>query len=237
MTSLRRFILNLANNVVSKNKDSRPLTVIVEGNIGSGKTTFLNFFKKYKQIKVLAEPIELWRNCNGHNLLGHMYTDPKQWALTFQSYVQLTMLNHHTLHTECQVKMMERSIYSARYCFVESMVRNGILNKPSAAVIDAWFQWLIKNTAVEVDHIIYLRTQPEIVYERMVKRNRWEEKSITLDFLKDLHQLHEEWLYDKVLYHCPATVSVIDANLDIHSIEQECEKLNEMTFNLKKIVL
>lgn len=48
---------------------SRPFTVIVEGNIGSGKTTFLNYFKKKKDICVLAEPIEMWRDCNGNNLL------------------------------------------------------------------------------------------------------------------------------------------------------------------------
>lgn len=49
--------------------ENRPFTVIVEGNIGSGKTTFLEYFKKYNNVCVLAEPIEMWRNCNGHNLL------------------------------------------------------------------------------------------------------------------------------------------------------------------------
>lgn len=46
-----------------------PFTVCVEGNIGSGKTTFLSHFKKFENITVLEEPVELWRNVSGTNLL------------------------------------------------------------------------------------------------------------------------------------------------------------------------
>lgn len=41
----------------------------VEGNIGSGKTTFLNHFKKYDNITILEEPVNLWQNVAGTNLL------------------------------------------------------------------------------------------------------------------------------------------------------------------------
>lgn len=47
----------------------RPFTVCVEGNIGSGKTTFLSHFKKYNNTTVFEEPVELWRNVSGTNLL------------------------------------------------------------------------------------------------------------------------------------------------------------------------
>lgn len=46
----------------------RPYTIFVEGNIGSGKTTFLNRFSKYDAL-ILSEPVEKWRNVRGHNLL------------------------------------------------------------------------------------------------------------------------------------------------------------------------
>ncbi len=48
---------------------TQPLTVCVEGNIGSGKTTFLKYFKKYPQVAVFDEPISKWRDCQGYNLL------------------------------------------------------------------------------------------------------------------------------------------------------------------------
>lgn len=47
----------------------RPFTVCIEGNIGSGKTTFLSYFKKFDNVTVLEEPVELWRDVSGTNLL------------------------------------------------------------------------------------------------------------------------------------------------------------------------
>lgn len=42
--------------------------------------------------------------------------------------------------------------------------------------------------------LVYLRTTPEVVYERMKMRGRSEESSVSLDYLKQLHDLHENWL-------------------------------------------
>ena len=42
---------------------NKPYTVIVEGNIGSGKTTFLQPFMKHKNlVEVCPEPVEKWQN-------------------------------------------------------------------------------------------------------------------------------------------------------------------------------
>lgn len=46
-----------------------PFTVFIEGNIGAGKTTFLNHFKKYDDVCLHTEPVEKWRNVLGVNLL------------------------------------------------------------------------------------------------------------------------------------------------------------------------
>jgi len=44
---------------------------------------------------------------------------------------------------------------------------------------------------------IYLHTPPEICLERLKKRGRFEEKNIKLEFLRELHELHENWLFNK----------------------------------------
>lgn len=49
--------------------DRQPFTVFIEGNIGSGKTTFLNYFKKYDEVCLQTEPVEKWRDLGGVNLL------------------------------------------------------------------------------------------------------------------------------------------------------------------------
>ena len=52
-----------------------------------------------------------------------MYDDPSRWSLAFQSYVQLTMMQLHTKKCSRPIKMMERSIYSGRHCFIENLYR------------------------------------------------------------------------------------------------------------------
>lgn len=42
--------------------------------------------------------------------------------------------------------------------------------------------------------LVYLRTTPEVVYERMKVRGRSEESTVDLGYLKQLHDLHEDWL-------------------------------------------
>ena len=55
----------------------RPFTVMVEGNIGSGKSTYLRHFTKFSDnVEVVMEPVEKWRNLKSHNLLQMMYEDP-----------------------------------------------------------------------------------------------------------------------------------------------------------------
>lgn len=48
---------------------SHPFTVFIEGNIGSGKSTFLKHFQQFDDVCLLKEPVEEWRNCGGTNLL------------------------------------------------------------------------------------------------------------------------------------------------------------------------
>ncbi|XP_069682145.1 deoxynucleoside kinase isoform X2 [Periplaneta americana] len=203
-------------------KRNRPFTVFVEGNIGSGKTTFLNHFAG-TNVHLLAEPIEMWRNVDGHNLLDLFYEDKLRWGLTFQTYALLTMLDTHLRPSPLPVKMMERSLYSARYCFVENLFDSGM---PACeyVVLDKWFKWITSHLDVGGDLIVYLRTDPEVVYERMRRRARKEETSVPLDYLRKLHVLHEDWLFHKTRFHCPAPVLVLDANRDLVGMEEEYRK-------------
>jgi len=122
---------------------NRPRTVIVEGNIASGKTTFLEYFSQLSsQIETVSEPVNKWRNVRGHNLLALFYEDQARWSFPLQSFIQLTMVQQHLQPSFKPVKIMERSLFSAKYCFVENLRRNGKMNDVEFAVLDEWFQYL-----------------------------------------------------------------------------------------------
>uniref|UniRef100_A0A1I8PES5 Deoxynucleoside kinase domain-containing protein n=1 Tax=Stomoxys calcitrans TaxID=35570 RepID=A0A1I8PES5_STOCA len=209
---------------------TQPFTVLIEGNIGSGKTTFLNHFQKFQEkICLITEPVEKWRNVRGVNLLELMYKEPERWAMPFQSYVTLTMLQSHTQQTQKPVKLMERSIYSSRYCFVENMFRNDIIDAGMYHVLQEWYEFIDNAIHVQADLIVYLRTSPEVVYERMRKRARSEESCVPLKYLEELHKLHEEWLIKNRGLN--TNVIVLNANLDLDHIGSEYKRYENHIIN------
>jgi len=210
---------------------SRPFTVLVEGNIGSGKTTFLQHFSKFANVDVMTEPVNKWRNLKGSNLLQKMYEDPGRWSLTFQTYVQLTMLEQHVKRSGKGVKIMERSIYSAKYCFVENLYKSGKMPGSEYEVLSAWFRFLVENPSVDldVDLIIYLKTSPDKAMERIKSRSRGEEHLIPMSYVNELHDLHEDWLTN-AKFPLPAPVVVIDANKDLGEMVKEYVKQETVIF-------
>nr|XP_035137463.1 thymidine kinase 2, mitochondrial isoform X6 [Callithrix jacchus] len=150
--------------------------ICVEGNIASGKTTCLEFFSKATDVEVLTEPVSKWRNVRGHNPLMS------------------------------SVRLMERSIHSARYIFVENLYRSGKMPEVDYIVLSEWFDWILRNMDVSVDLIVYLRTNPETCYQRLKRRCREEEKVIPLEYLEAIHHLHEEWLIKDSLFPVAAPV-------------------------------
>ncbi|XP_054156259.1 deoxynucleoside kinase-like [Oppia nitens] len=197
-------------SAASATNNNSYITIAIEGNIGSGKTTFLQHIQQFNDrqttvghnnnnnVETFAEPIGQWRDIRGMNLFQLLHKDLNRWSFTFQSYVQLSMLAIHQTRPsrpEVTIKLMERSLYSARYCFVENLYRRQCMRREEYAINDKWFEYMVKNCErVGIDLIIYLRTDPEVAYERIRKRNRDEETGLTIDYLRDLHDLHEQWL-------------------------------------------
>nr|XP_048287353.1 thymidine kinase 2, mitochondrial isoform X1 [Myodes glareolus] len=201
-----------------ENDKERRAVVCVEGNIASGKTTCLEFFSNTADVEVLMEPVLKWRNVRGHNPLSLMYHNASRWGLTLQTYVQLTMLDQHTRPQMSPVRLMERSIYSARYIFVENLYRSGKMPEVDYVILSEWFDWIIRNIDVSIDLIVYLRTTPEICYQRLKMRCREEEKVIPLEYLRAIHRLYEEWLVTGSLFPAAAPVLVIEADHDLEKM-------------------
>uniref|UniRef100_A0ABM5EUQ5 Thymidine kinase 2, mitochondrial n=1 Tax=Pogona vitticeps TaxID=103695 RepID=A0ABM5EUQ5_9SAUR len=206
--------------------------ICIEGNIASGKTTCLNYFAKNTRIEVLTEPVSKWRNVRGHNPLGLMYQDATRWGITLQTYVQLTMLDQHTRPMISPVRMMERSIHSAKYIFVENLYRSGKMPEVDYVVLTEWFEWIIKNMNVSVDLIVYLQTSPERCFERLKRRCREEEKVIPMEYLESIHQLYEDWLIKQTLFKVPAPVLVLPADHDLQDMMEKYEENQDRILTL-----
>ncbi|CAF1249568.1 unnamed protein product [Adineta steineri] len=191
---------------------NKKFTIAVEGNIGSGKSTVLQHLAKSSLCDIIAEPVENWTNLKGHNILAMLYDDPQRWGFAFQANAQMTLAKLHAQPTKAPVKVMERSIYSARYCFVENLYRTKILHSVEYEILDDWFQMLVSNGLCHLDLIIYLRATPETCLQRIQARHRSEEESIDLGYLQTLHECHEEWLIQRQRTNSSPPVIIVDAN-------------------------
>ena len=159
-------------------------------------------------------------SCSDHTFQS---SDHCRWSLTFQTYVQLTMLETHTKTSDQPVKMMERSLYSAKYCFVDNLRKTGKMADSEYEVLSRWFDFLLgcKEIDLSVDLIVYLKvspvfkvfkyltvcaqTDPEVALQRVRERSRGEEHLISEEYIRDLHNLHEDWLINQK-YPVPAPV-------------------------------
>jgi len=217
-------IFRQENDLTSK---ERPFTILVEGNVGSGKSTFLKIMDKFPGVKVFPEPVDNWQKVGSQNLLNDMYADPMRWTTAFQLYSSLTrtQIGLTSKDSRSPVTILERSLYSERYCFVQMLLESGVITPGEFALLDRWFHTLTSPaiTGMGVDLIIYIRSDPDILMDRINARGRQEEEGLPISFLKDLHRRHEDWLIHGK-YPIPAPVVVLDGNLGLEQFTLSVNK-------------
>ncbi len=178
-----------------------PDSFIVEGNIGSGKSTFLRLVGERLPMQVVYEPHTKWQDVGaGENLLERFYNDTPRWAYTFQSYAFITRImeqQKYSLESPDTPQIVERSVYSDRYCFAKNCFEMGTMSPLEWQLYQDWFAWLVENYAPRPTGFIYLQTDPEVCFSRLKKRARHEEVAVPLSYLESLHKKHEAWLIKK----------------------------------------
>jgi hypothetical protein len=66
-STLKNIESSTPNNIVETSKRT-PYTIYVEGNVGCGKSTFLELFAGNDQIQIVQEPVAEWQNVSGYSL-------------------------------------------------------------------------------------------------------------------------------------------------------------------------
>jgi len=213
---------------------------ILEGNIGVGKTTFLDLLNKnVPEIKVFLEPTGNWtKTVYGQSLLANFYKEPKRWAYTMETLTMVCRVQNHVndQNNSNQRFIVERSIYSGHYCFALNGYENGYFSKIEWSVYNEWVNFLINKRCRPPHGFIYLKASPEVCFERIKKRNRFSEKDVTLAYIKQIEKYHEQFLVEKRnifenLKNVP--VLILDCNEDFIKNEQNMQK---HIFKVKKIL-
>lgn len=201
------------------------MLVSIEGNIGSGKSTLINCLHDLPDVTIMHEPVDKWRNLTGHtegktdtNILDTYYHDPKRWAYTFQTFAFITrymdLKDLTKRNNGNNTVISERSHLSDREIFANTLVQNGDICDLEMKMYLYWFNHLSGDHMY--DKIVYLRTDPEVAFNRLRSRGRPEENQVSLDFITKIHQAHDQWL----LNERNIQVLILDGNIDINENQE-----------------
>ena len=107
------------------------MIIYVEGNIGSGKSTFINLLDKYyknENKEVIQEPVDEWmtlKDENGKNLLERFYDNQDKWSFAFQMNSFISRVKKITDADRNKILFIERSVFTDKHCFAENCYESG----------------------------------------------------------------------------------------------------------------
>ena len=193
---------------------------ILEGNIGTGKSTFLRMVgNKVAGVSVVPEPTEKWdqQKDKQQSLLANFYKDPKRWAYTMEGFTVACRIHKHIQQkiTATGFKIFERSIYSGHYCFAKNSYKSGFMDNVEWEIYEQWFEFLVIPRNIKPKGFIYLKASPEVAFKRMQKRRRGSENVIPMSYIKQIHERHQEFLVLKE--------NIIPALRDVPVLVLECD--------------
>ena len=158
---------------------------------------------------------ELFGDVESDNILSHYYADPDKYAFPFQimAYTTQTDELYKSIKKEPAIVLSERSLESNHEIFTKMLHNEGKIDTIHYKIYceNADTCRRLCPHPITTDAVIYLRTRPEVCAERVQKRGREGEDLITLDYLKNCHEYHDNWLGKMPAEQC----LVLDANEDI----------------------
>ena len=163
--------------------------IAIAGNIGVGKTSLAKILSKNYNWKLELESVKK------NPYLSDFYKDMEKWSFHLQIYFLNNRFeqNQKILKSKNPV-IQDRTIYEDEVIFTKNLYESGFLKKREYNNYLKLFNSIIKYVKPP-DLIIYLRNNNiGKLVNNIEKRDRVFEKSIQIQYLKNLHLSYEKWI-------------------------------------------
>jgi len=198
-------------------------TIAIAGNIGTGKSTLVEFLTRTYGIAPFYEP-------NDENpYLPDFYQDMNRWAFHSQLYFLSNKFRmHQQLEKVSGVVVLDRTIYEDAEIFATAL--HDMRNFTGRDWDTYWnFYQIILGAIRPPDLMIYLRCSMRTLRKRIRLRGRAMEQDIPLSYLKRLEKLYEQWLsnyrYGEVLILETDKLDYINDMVDCLDVMERVEAL------------
>ncbi len=163
-------------------------SIAIAGNMGSGKSTLVDFLARTYDVAPFYEPNE------ENPYLPDFYKDMKRWAFRSQLYF---LSNKFRLHQELDrtpgVVALDRTIFEDAEIFATALHQMRKIDKRDWQTYWGFYQAIL-DAIKPPDLMIYLRCSMRTLRQRIKLRGRAMEQDVPLAYLRRLDRLYEEWI-------------------------------------------
>ena len=198
--------------------------IAIAGNIGAGKTSLTQLLAKHYSWEAHFEDVI------NNPYLDDFYNHMERWSFNLQIYFLKSRFQQFlNFKNGKKTIIQDRTIYEDAHIFAPNLKAMGLMNQRDFINYQELFE-LMESLIKGPDLLIYLRSSIPNLVNKIHKRGREFENSISIDYLSRLNERYEAWTstYDK------GKIIIIDVD-DIDFVENQ-EDLNRIIFGIDKII-
>ena len=165
--------------------------IAVAGNIGSGKSTLTQLLAKHYGWEAHYEAVE-------HNpYLEDYYRDIHRWSFNLEVYfLKERFRDLIDISKSEKTIIQDRTIYEGVYVFMQNNRAMGHLTERDFETYMELFEQMM-TVVRQPDLMIYLKASVPHLVGNIQKRGREYEQSIKLEYLENLNQRYDDFIYNK----------------------------------------
>lgn len=165
--------------------------IAISGNIGAGKTTLTKMLARYYGWEPRFESVTF------NPYLEDYYADIKRWSFCLETYfLKERFRDMLSVSQSSHTIVQDRSIFEGVYVFVTNNYRRGDLSERDYNTYMELFAHMRRLMKLP-DLMIYLRKSVPALVAQIQKRGREYEKTMQIDYLRDLNERYEDFVYHR----------------------------------------
>ncbi|TMA10512.1 MAG: deoxynucleoside kinase [Deltaproteobacteria bacterium] len=198
--------------------------LVVEGPIGVGKTSLAKMIANEFQARSIFEKVE------DNPFLVKFYEDPETYAFQNQIFF---LLSRYQQQRELSQQDLFNQNTVADYLFAKDKIFATLTLSSEELSLYQQLYELLDPRVPKPDLVVYLQARPEILYKRIKKRDKSYEKSVTLEYLKDVAQAYNRFFfhYDEtpLLVVNTSEIDFVSSSKDLADLIKEINNMGSGT--------
>ncbi len=200
--------------------------LVVEGTVGSGKTTLGKFLSEYLNIKLYEE----LSNDDTTILLDKFYADQERWSFALQVHYLNERFKMIKNINNLSTGILDRSIYGDSI-FAKMLHEDGKMTNEEYNTYETLLNSMLEHVTPP-QLTIYLKCSTDTAVKRIAHRNRGIETEVPMKYWLRLNEKYDMW-YNQYNQSEKMCLEVDDFN--VYDENQRIEYINKIALKIDEI--